>query len=47
MRISQWVGPIRRNEKSKPSKVCIIAIMRKMIRVLNRLIAPPNFTLAS
>lgn len=30
----------------KPAKVCLVAVMRKMLLVLNRLLADPNFTLA-
>lgn len=30
----------------KPAKVCIVAVMRKMITVLNRLLADPHFALA-
>jgi transposase len=30
----------------KPAKVCLVAVMRKMIIVLNRLLKDPNFTLA-
>lgn len=32
--------------KGKPHKVAIMAVMRKMLTVLNRLIADPNFSLA-
>ncbi|MFZ5497138.1 MAG: transposase [Verrucomicrobiota bacterium] len=31
----------------KPPKVCLTAVMRKMIVVLNRLLHDPNFTLVS
>jgi transposase len=30
----------------KPAMVCVVAVMRKMITVLNRLLADPNFALA-
>lgn len=30
----------------KPAKVCLVAVMRKMLLVLNRLLADPNFVLA-
>jgi transposase len=30
----------------KPPKVCLVAVMRKMLRVLNRLLAEPEFVLA-
>ena len=36
-----------RDEKAKPHKVAIVAVMRKMIVVLNRMIADPQFSLAS
>ena len=36
-----------RDEKGKPHKVAIVAVMRKMIVVLNRMIAEPQFSLAS
>ena len=36
-----------RDEKGKHHKVAIVAVMRKMIVVLNRMIAEPQFTLAS
>ncbi len=35
-----------REQKSKPHKVAIVAVMRKMINVLNRLAADPEFSLA-
>jgi len=31
----------------KPPKVCLVAVMRKMITVLNRMLHDPNFTLVS
>lgn len=31
--------------EGKPAKVCLVAVMRKMIVVLNRLLKDPNFTL--
>lgn len=31
----------------KPAKVCLVAVMRKMIIVLNRMLRDPNFTLVS
>ena len=31
----------------KPPKVCLVAVMRKMLTVLNRLLRDPNFTLVS
>jgi transposase len=31
----------------KPPKVCLVAVMRKMISVLNRMLHDPNFTLVS
>lgn len=31
----------------KPPKVCLVAVMRKMILVLNRMLKDPNFTLAN
>ena len=33
--------------EGKPAKVCLVAVMRKMIVVLNRLLKDPNFTLGS
>ena len=36
----------RLREKGKPAKVALVAVMRKMLSVLNRLIADPNFSLA-
>ncbi len=36
----------RLKAKGKPAKVCLIAVMRKMLTVLNRLLAKPNFVLA-
>lgn len=35
-----------RQEKGKPAKLALVAVMRKMLCVLNRLIADPQFTLA-
>lgn len=35
-----------RNEKGKPHKVAIVAVMRKMLIVLNKLLADPQFSLA-
>jgi transposase len=35
-----------RDQKGKPHKVAIVAVMRKMINVLNRLAADPEFSLA-
>lgn len=35
-----------RNEKGKPHKVAIVAVMRKMLTVLNKLLADPQFSLA-
>lgn len=35
-----------KNEKGKPHKVAIIAVMRKMLTVLNKLVADPQFSLA-
>ncbi len=35
-----------RNEKGKPHKVAIVAVMRKMLAVLNKLLAYPQFSLA-
>jgi transposase len=32
--------------KGKPAKVALVAVMRKMLSVLNRLVADPNFSLA-
>ncbi len=32
--------------KGKPAKVALVAVMRKMLAVLNRLVADPNFSLA-
>ncbi len=32
--------------RGKPAKVCLVAVMRKMLCVLNRLLADPNFVLA-
>ena len=32
--------------KGKPAKVAIVAVMRKMLSVLNRMIADPQFSLA-
>lgn len=37
----------RLRQKGKPALVAIIAVMRKMLHVLNRLIADPHFTLVS
>jgi transposase len=36
----------RLHASGKPAKVCLVAVMRKMIIVLNRLLKDPNFTLA-
>lgn len=36
----------RLRDAGKPATVALVAVMRKMLRVLNRLIADPNFTLA-
>lgn len=36
----------RLRAKGKPAKVALVAVMRKMLSVLNRLIADPNFSLA-
>lgn len=33
--------------KGKPAKVCLIAVMRKMVCLMNRLIADPSFALAN
>ena len=33
-------------EKGKPHKVAIVAVMRKMLTVLNKLLANPKFSLA-
>lgn len=35
-----------RNDKGKPHKVAIVAVMRKMLTVLNKLLANPQFSLA-
>lgn len=35
----------RLRDEGKPAKVCLVAVMRKMIVVLNRLIKDPSFTL--
>lgn len=35
-----------RNDKGKPHKVAIVAVMRKMLVVLNKLLADPQFSLA-
>jgi transposase len=35
----------RLRQTGKPAKVCLVAIMRRMLCVLNRLLAEPNFTL--
>lgn len=37
----------RLRANGKPSKVCIVAVMRKMATVINRLLADPNFKLAN
>lgn len=37
----------RLRASGKPAKVCLVAVMRKMILILNRLLKDPNFTLAS
>ncbi|HXS31553.1 MAG TPA: hypothetical protein VN755_12020 [Steroidobacteraceae bacterium] len=31
----------------KPANVCLLAVMRKLIVVLNRMLKDPNFTLVS
>lgn len=36
----------RMREAGKPAKVCLVAIMRRMLSVLNRLLAEPQFNLA-
>jgi len=36
----------RLKARGKPAKVCLVAVMRKMLCVLNRLIENPNFALA-
>lgn len=36
----------RLREKGKPAKIALVAVMRKMLCVLNRLLADPNFCLA-
>ena len=36
----------RLRARGKPAKVCLVAVMRKMLAVLNRLLADPDFTLA-
>lgn len=36
----------RLKARGKPAKVCLVAVMRKMLGVLNRLIENPHFTLA-
>jgi transposase len=36
----------RLRAKGKPAKVCLVAVMRKMVCLLNRLAQDPNFTLA-
>lgn len=36
----------RLKANGKPSKVCLVAVMRKMLCLMNRLIQDPNFTLA-
>jgi transposase len=33
--------------QGKPAKICLVAVMRKMIVVLNRLLKDPNFTLGA
>jgi transposase len=35
----------RLKARGKPTKVCLVAVMRKMLCVLNRLIENPNFAL--
>lgn len=35
-----------KNDKGKPHKVAIVAVMRKMLTVLNKLLADPQFSLA-
>jgi len=47
-----WANPIlaafyqRLLAKGKPPKVCLVAVMRKMVCLMNRLIQDPNFVLA-
>jgi transposase len=36
----------RLRSAGKPPKVCLVAVMRKMLTVLNRLLAQPDFILA-
>lgn len=36
----------RLRAKGKPAKVCLVAVMRKMVCLMNRLIQDPNFALA-
>jgi len=36
----------RLKANGKPAKVCLVAVMRKMVCLMNRLISDPNFTLA-
>jgi transposase len=36
----------RLRANGKPSKVCLVAVMRKLVCLMNRLIQDPNFTLA-
>jgi len=37
----------RLRQAGKPAKVCLVAVMRKLLALLNRLIAEPNFVLSS
>jgi transposase len=37
----------RLRQAGKPAKVCLVAVMRKLLLLLNRLIAEPNFVLSS
>ena len=37
----------RLRDSGKPPKVCLTAVMRKMIVVLNRMLRDPNFTLVN
>jgi transposase len=36
----------RLKSRGKPAKVCLVAVMRKMVCILNRLIEDPKFVLA-
>ncbi len=38
---------LRLRQAGKPAKVCIVAVMRKLLLVLNRLIAEPTFVLSN